>query len=80
MDDVARELGGSLVTPPVEVAQLQRYFGDLEGFCAIDELITIVTRGVPMKAEPPGVGLDRALQCGNHRSAAEHLPVILIKA
>ena len=74
--DVARALGGSLVALPVEAAQRQRYFGDLKGFGAIDELITIVTRGVQVKAAPPGVGLDRALQYGNHRSAAEHLPVI----
>ena len=74
--DVARVLGGSLVAPPVEAAQIRRYFGDLKGFGAIDELITIVTRGVPVKAAPPGVGLDRTLQYVNHRSAAEHLPVI----
>ena len=78
--DVARALGGSLVALPVEAAQRQRYFGDLKGFGAIDELITIVTRGVQVKAAPPGVGLDRTLQYVNHRSAAEHLPVILIKA
>ena len=74
--DVARALGGSLVAPPVEVAQIRRHFGDLKDFGAINELITIVTRAVPVKATPPGVGLDRALQYGNHRSAAEHLPVI----
>ena len=76
MGDVARALGGSLVAPPVEVAQIRRHFGDLKDFGAINELITIVTRAVPVKATPPGVGLDRALQYGNHRSAAEHLPVI----
>ena len=54
--DVARALGGSLVAPPVEAAQIQRYFGDLKGFGAIDELITIVARGVPVKAAPPGWG------------------------
>ena len=52
--DVARVLGGSLVAPPVEAAQIQRYFGDLKGFGAIDELITVVTGGVPVKAAPRG--------------------------
>ena len=74
--DVARALGGSLVAPPVEAAQIQRYFGDLKGFGAIDELITIVARGVPVKAAPHGVGLDCTLQHGHHRRAVEHFPVI----
>ena len=75
MGEAARALEGSLVAPPVEAAQIQRYFGDLKGFGSIDELITVVTRGIPVKAASPGVGLDRVLQYGNHRSAAEHLPV-----
>ena len=75
MGDVARALEGSLVAPSVEAAQIQRYIGDLEGFGSIDEFITVVTRGVPVMAASPGMGLDRALQYGNHRSGAEHLPV-----
>lgn len=57
--EVARALGGSLVAPPVEDTQLQRYFVDLKGFGAIDEVITKVTRGVPVKEEPPWSSLDR---------------------
>ncbi|CAN0592107.1 unnamed protein product, partial [Laminaria digitata] len=45
--DVARSSGGALVAPPIDPAQIQRYFGDLNIFGAIDELITIVTNGVP---------------------------------
>ena len=74
--DVARALGGSLVPPPVDAAHIQRYFGDVKGFGAIDELVTIVTNGVPVKAAPRGSGVDRVLQYGSHRSAAEHLPAI----
>ena len=76
LGDIARALGGTLVATPVDATQTQRYFGDLKGFGAIDELINIVTRGVPVKAAPPGARLDRALQYGNHRSGTEHLPAI----
>ena len=74
--DVARALRGSLVAPPVDALNTQRYFGDLKGFSATNDLITLVTKGVPVKIAPVGGGLDLALRCGNHRSAAEHLPSI----
>ena len=76
MGVVARALRGSLVAPPVDPLNIQRYFGDLKGFGTINDLITLVTKGVPVKAAPVGGGLDRALRYGNHRSAAKHLPAI----
>lgn len=45
--DVARCLGGFLVTPPVDPVEIRRYFGELKGFQKLDELITIVSGGVP---------------------------------
>ena len=74
--DVARALEGSLVAPPVDALIIKRYFGDLKGFGAINDLITLVTKAMPVKAAPVGGGLDRAFRYGNHRSAAEHLPAI----
>ena len=41
--DVARSLGGILVTPPVDPNYIRRYVGELKGFPKIDELITIVS-------------------------------------
>ena len=38
--DVARYLGGILVTPPVDLDYIRRYFGELKGFSKVDELIT----------------------------------------
>ena len=43
--DVARSLGGILVTPPVDPDYIRRYVGELKGFPKIDELITIVSGG-----------------------------------
>ena len=61
--DIARASGGSLVSsPPADDAHIQRYFGDVKSFRAIDELVTVVTKGVPVKAAPRGSTLDRALQ------------------
>ena len=65
------------LSPPVDAAHIQRYFADVKNvFGAIDELVTIVTSGVSVKAAPRGSSLGRDPQYDNHRSAAEHLPVI----
>ena len=42
----------------------------------MDELVTVVTGGVPVNTAPKGVDLERTLQNGTHRSATEHLPAI----
>ena len=60
----------------MDALNIQRCFGDLKGSGAIDDLITLATKGVPVKAAPVGGGLDGALRYGNHRSAADHLPAI----
>ena len=73
---VARSLGGFLVTPPVDPQHIRRYFGELKGFPQIDELLTIVSGGVPVIAPPSRADLNAALQYGNHRSAQAHLPLI----
>ena len=70
--DVARSLGGILGTPPVDPDYIRRYFGELKVFPKIDELITIVSGGVPVIAPPSQAGLESALRYGNHRSAEEH--------
>lgn len=69
-------MGGALEAPPADATEIQRYFGNLKGFGAIDELITMVTREVPVKAAPPGAPLDRVFQYCNHTSATQHLPAI----
>ena len=50
--DLARSLGGILVTPPVDPDYIRRYFGELKRFPKIDELITIMSGGVPVIARP----------------------------
>ena len=42
--DVARSLGGILVTPPVDPDYIRRYYGELKEFPKIDELIAIIVR------------------------------------
>ena len=60
--DVARLTYGPLVAPPITPVHIQRYFGYLKGFGAADELIAIVTEGVPVSAVPSGTDRRRALQ------------------
>ena len=74
--DVARLIGGSLVAPPIDPVYIQRYFGDLKGFGAVDELVMIGTEGVPVNAVASEADLERALQYGNHSSVTEHLAAI----
>ena len=74
--DVARAIGGSMVAPPVDPVHIQRYFGDLKGFGAVDELVRIVTGGVLVDAAATGADLERAVLYGNHPSVNEHLPAV----
>ena len=78
--DVARSLGGILVTPPVDPDYIRRHFGEFKRFPKIDELITIVPGGVPVIAFPSQADLESALRYGNHRSAEEHFPLIWEKS
>ena len=66
--DVARSLGGILVTPLVDPDYISPYFGELKEFPKIDELITIVSGGVPVIAPLSQADLESALRYGNHRS------------
>lgn len=43
--DVARSLGGSLVTPPVDPSDIKRHFGDLKGFPQIAKLLAMIFGG-----------------------------------
>ena len=61
VDDVARAIGRSLVAPPIDPTHIQRYFGDLKRFGAVDELVTMVTSGVPVNTAVTDVDLERAL-------------------
>ena len=42
----------------------------------MDELVSIVTEGVPVNAVMSGVDLERAIQYRIHRSVSEYLPAI----
>ena len=70
--NVVRALRGSLVALPIDPVHVQRYFGDLKGFGAVDELV-MITGGVPGKAAVTDVDLERADRYGSHPCANEHL-------
>ena len=74
--DVSRAIEGSLVAPTIDPVHIRRYFGDLEGFGAVDELVRIVTGGVPVQAAATGADLGHALQYGNHLGVNEQLPAV----
>lgn len=76
MGNVANALGGTVVSPPVNVSDVQRYFGDIKKFRLINELLEIRSTGVPVKTSSMKADVLKALEYGNHRSAQEHLPQI----
>ena len=49
MGDVVVRLGGTLVSPPLSVNQVEHYFGKVKGFPAIAELIDIIKNGMPSR-------------------------------
>ena len=76
LGDVAKGIGGTLVSPPLDVRGVERCFGSIKRFPAIDDLIEIVAIGVPARTTRSEPDLAKALQYGNHRSVEEHLPKI----
>ena len=65
-----------MVAPSIDAVHIRRYLGDLKGFGAVNELVRVVTGGVPVHAAATGADLERALQFGNHPSVNEHLPKV----
>ena len=65
-----------MAAPPIDPVHIERYFGDLIGFGAVDELVVIVTGGVPVNAVASEADFERALQYENHSSVTEHLPAM----
>lgn len=65
-----------MVTAPVDPASIKQHFVVLKGFPKIEDVVTIVSGGVPVIAPPSQTDLEAALQYGNHRSPNEHLPLI----
>ena len=74
--DIAPLIGELLVASTTDPVHIQRYFGGLKGFGTVDELVMIVTGGVPVKVVASEAGIERTLQYGNHSSVTEHLPAI----
>ena len=73
--DVVRGIGGTLVSPQLELSDVQEYFGDIEGFPEIEKLLEIVGGGASAPTQDSVVvDLNSALEYGNHRSVDDHLP------
>lgn len=76
LGDVARGIGGTLVSPPLELSDVKKYFGDRKGFPEIDKLLEIVGEGAPAHTHDQNANLIPALEYGNHRSVDDHLPQV----
>ena len=74
--DVARGIGGTLVSPPLNLSDVKRYFGDVKQFPQAAELLRVVQHGVPTEAKQSQADFNKALEYGNHRTIQGHLPRI----
>ena len=74
--DVARGIGGTLVSPPSNVSDVKRYFGDVKKLPQVDDLLRVLQHGVPAETKQSQADLKTALEYGNHRTIQDHLPQI----
>ncbi|CAB1106825.1 unnamed protein product [Ectocarpus sp. CCAP 1310/34] len=72
LGDVARGIGGTLVSPPLDVSDVKQYFGEEKGFPGIHDLIEIVGEGAPAPTLDSQQNLKKALAYGNYRRVDEH--------
>ena len=72
--DIARRIGGTLVSPPLNVRDVKRHFGDVKRFPQVAELIRVVQRGVSTETKQPQAGFKTALEYENQRTIQDHLP------
>ena len=70
---VPKGIGGTLVSPPLNVSDVQHYFGVVKKKNLIAELLQIIEKGVQAKTSQSKYDLAKALEYGNHRNIQEHL-------
>ena len=88
LEDVAKGIGGTLVSPPLDVRGVEQYFVNVEQrFPPMDDLLEILVLIVRTAFRPEPLALNQ-IQQRQHNSAAttvrstvdeEHLPTILGK-
>lgn len=76
LGDVAREIGGTLVSPPLNLNDVERHFGSKMQFPDIPNLIDIVDKGVPAKTHDNAPDLTSSLRYGNHATIDAHMDVV----
>ena len=76
VEDVATEIGGTLVLPPLNVDDVKHHFGEVKRFPGISDLVEVIEHGVPMVNLSTSTDPRQALQYGNHSSVQEHRPTV----
>lgn len=73
LGDAAKKIGGTLVSPPLQLSDVEQYFGHEKQFPDIARLMSIVEHEVLAETQDFSTNLTRALEYGNHSSANEHM-------
>lgn len=73
---MAKKLGGTLVSPPINLTEVQPHFGDHKRFPKVLELLSILKHGVPVSTEDSKTDLEKSLPYGNHKTIQNHMPLV----
>lgn len=76
LGDVEREIGGTLMSPPLDLNDVKRHFGSQKRFPDIANLINIVDKGVPAKTLESTPDLACSLRYGNHATIEAHMDAV----
>ena len=73
--NVAVGIGGTLVSPPLPVSQVEHYFGNTKDSPAITEFVDM-KNGVPLKTSVTNLYLTRAMQYRDHSAMVEQMDLV----
>ena len=74
--DVTRGIGGTLVSPPLNVSDVKRCFGDFKHFFTGSRAPQSSTARSHRETKQSQADFKMALEYGNHRTIEKHLPQI----
>lgn len=64
------------MSPTLSVNLIKHYFGKVNGFPAIAEIIDIITNGVPVYTSVTNVDPSRAIAHANHSTVLEYMNLV----
>lgn len=80
LGDVAKGIGGTLVSSPLDVRGVDQCFESMKHFPATDDLLKMIATDALARTVRSEPDLETSLQYGNYSSITEHIPKIWEKS